>query len=231
MDWFRSHHGAPTDPKWVMIARRANVTQSHASVTPGHVASVWWALMDYASQQNDRGSVAGFDAEELAAFFGYDEEQVAAILSALREKRLITTDDRLASWQKRQPEREDTTASERKRRQRDRQRQEREQTGGGDVSRNVTNGHAPDTDTEKNTVTNVTDATASPREVIFDLGVKILTHHGNSEPSARSFLGKHARGNETKLAETIAYLAANPKIEPKAYIAKALQPKERRVVV
>lgn len=148
MDWFRSHHGAPTDPKWLMIARRANVTLGHASVTPGHVASVWWALMDYASQHESRGSVTGFDAEELAAFYGYEEEQIDAILAALREKDLITADDRLANWEKRQPAREDTTAAERKRRQRERERLKRDADAGADVSRTVTQGHAPDTDTD-----------------------------------------------------------------------------------
>lgn len=148
MDWFRSHHGAPTDPKWLMIARRANVTLGHASVTPGHVASVWWALLDYASQHESRGSVTGFDAEELAAFYGYEEEQIDAILAALREKDLITADDRLANWEKRQPAREDTTAAERKRRQRERERMKRDADAGADVSRAVTQGHAPDTDTD-----------------------------------------------------------------------------------
>lgn len=151
MDWFRSHHGAPTDPKWLMIARRANVTLGHASVTPGHVASVWWALMDYASQHESRGSVTGFDAEELAAFYGYEEEQIDAILAALREKDLITADDRLANWEKRQPAREDTTAAERKRRQRERERLKRDADAGADVSRAVTQGHAPDTDTDTDT--------------------------------------------------------------------------------
>lgn len=84
---------------------------------------------------------------------------------------------------------------------------------------------------EEDSVTNVTDADASPRDVIFGIGLKILTQRGNSEASARSFLGKYAKQDEAKLAETIAHLAANPKIEPKAYIAAALQPKQRRVVV
>lgn len=55
MDWFRSWHGAPTDNKWLLIAKRAGVT-------PMMVSAVFWALLDYASQQEERGSVAGFDA-------------------------------------------------------------------------------------------------------------------------------------------------------------------------
>lgn len=84
---------------------------------------------------------------------------------------------------------------------------------------------------EEDSVTNVTDADASPREIIFGIGLRILTSHGTPESSARSFLGKYAKRDESKLAETIAHLAANPKIEPRSYIAAAMQPKERRVVV
>lgn len=63
MDWFRSWHGAPTDNKWLLIAKRAGVT-------PMMVSAVFWALLDYASQQEERGSVAGFDAETYAMWAG-----------------------------------------------------------------------------------------------------------------------------------------------------------------
>ena len=112
MDWFRSWHGAPMDSKWIVVARRAGVT-------PGEVSAVFWALLDYASQQADRGSVAGFDAEIYAAWAGWDESTVVSILSAMRAKGVITDDDLLAAWEKRQPNREDSSA-ERVRRHRER---------------------------------------------------------------------------------------------------------------
>ena len=37
--WFRSWHGAPTDPKWLGIAKRAGVA-------PGFAVAIAWALMD-----------------------------------------------------------------------------------------------------------------------------------------------------------------------------------------
>ena len=82
MDWFRSHHGAPTDPKWLLIAKRANVR-------PIHVIGTWWALLDYASQHSDRGSIDGFDTETFALFAGLEDEQVKAILASLRACDLI----------------------------------------------------------------------------------------------------------------------------------------------
>jgi hypothetical protein len=101
-DWFRSWHGAPTDPKWLGIARRA-------SVAPGIAVAVAWALMDRASQASDRGSIAGYDAEGLAYFYGCEPEQVEAIVAAMADKGMIS-DGRFSSWEKRQPKREDGAA-------------------------------------------------------------------------------------------------------------------------
>lgn len=62
-----------------------------------------------------------------------------------------------------------------------------------------------------------------PKTTIWNLGVSLLTTHGSTEGSARSFLGQYAKGREGRLAEVIGYLAANPKLEPKAYIAAAMK--------
>ncbi len=69
--------------------------------------------------------------------------------------------------------------------------------------------------------------TADPKKALFDLGVSILTKTGDSEKAARSFLAKYAHQNETKLAEVLAFLATNAKIEPRSYIAAAFKPKAR----
>lgn len=102
LDWFRSWHGAPTDPKWLVIAKRAGVT-------PIFVSAVAWALFDHASQTEDRGSVAGFDFESYAVLMGAEEEQVRAVYAAM-EARSIIVAGRLAQWEKRQPKREDSSA-------------------------------------------------------------------------------------------------------------------------
>src|SRR5690606_25908663 len=101
-DWFRSWHGAPTDPKWLGIARRAGVA-------PGIAVAVAWALMDRASQASDRGSIAGYDSEGLAYFYGCEPEQVEAIVAAMADKGVIS-DGRVAGWEKRQRKREDGAA-------------------------------------------------------------------------------------------------------------------------
>ena len=144
--WFRSWHGAPTDTKWLTIARRAGVA-------PGIVSAVAWALLDYASQHLDRGCVDGFDVETYAAFSGFEEADIQAVIDAMTSKQMIVS-GRLASWEKRQPEREDNSA--------ERVRRYRESRNGTGVTpddvtqcnaetRIVTRGNAPDTDTDTDT--------------------------------------------------------------------------------
>lgn len=97
--WFRSWHGAPTDPKWLLIAKKAGVP-------PIVVSGIVWALFDYASQREDRGCVVGFDTETYAVWSGVEEAEVEAVITALTAKGVIE-DGRLTAWEKRQPKRED----------------------------------------------------------------------------------------------------------------------------
>jgi hypothetical protein len=154
--WFRSWHGAPTDNKWLVIASRANVA-------PGIVSAVYWALLDHASQADERGSIAGFDVETYCAFSRFPESDVTAVLAALHEKNVIGPNDRLTAWDKRQPKREDDS-SDRVRDWRAKQRSDvppalpQPVTSGNAMKRSVTHGNnteeiqnRTDTDTEQKT--------------------------------------------------------------------------------
>lgn len=103
LDWFRSWHGAPTDPKWLVIAKRAGVP-------PISVSAIAWALFDHASQQPDRGHVGNFDFESYAVLMGADEDQVRAVYAAMEAKEIIVS-GRIAQWDKRQPKREDSSGA------------------------------------------------------------------------------------------------------------------------
>jgi hypothetical protein len=129
-DWFRSWHGAPTDPKWLVIALRAKVPA-------GMVSAVAWALMDRASQAKPRGSVAGFDAETYAAFSGFPVPSVEATLAAMREKAFIVG-DRLAAWDSRNP---GDYSTDRVREHREKKRNETHETPGNGVKRSETPGN------------------------------------------------------------------------------------------
>jgi hypothetical protein len=71
----------------------------------------------------------------------------------------------------------------------------------------------------------------SPVDLIWTIGLRILTDAGASEKNARTFLGKHVKTNRERLAEVISQMAVNTPVEPIAYIEKALQPRKREVVV
>ena len=140
IEWFRSWHGAPTDNKWLVIARKAGVT-------PGVVSAIVWALLDHASQAEDRGSMRWFDVETYSAFSGFDEETIRRVIEGLIEKGVIDQNDKFVSWPKRQPKREDETAAERQRRRRDKKKggdSGGPDGGGHDSSRDVTQRHAPE---------------------------------------------------------------------------------------
>ena len=136
MDWFRWYHGACSDSKWPIVARKAGVNV-------GVVVSVWAALLEHASQNEERGDVSGFDCETFNALYGYEDGVCEAVLAAMIEKGMIC-DGRICAWSKRQPKREDDTAAERKRRQRSREQSEKYEDDTAaertvtDMSRNVT---------------------------------------------------------------------------------------------
>lgn len=92
LSWWRSWHGAPTDHKWPVIAARSGVKV-------GIVSAIAWALLDYASQQEDRGSVVGFDPEEYAVYSGFSEDEIRAVIQAMTDKGIIV-DGRLTNWEK-----------------------------------------------------------------------------------------------------------------------------------
>jgi hypothetical protein len=108
MQWFRSWHGAPTYFKWRLIAKRANVPA-------GMVSAIFWALLDCASEAEDRGNVEMFDVEAYADFSGFTEDQINAVISVFGDRNLIVN-GRLNAWDKRQPAEEDPTNAERQRR-------------------------------------------------------------------------------------------------------------------
>ena len=113
--WCRAHNGWTSDHKWPLIARKSGQPV-------GIVVSVFAALFDFASQAEDRGSVASFDPEELDTRYGYEDGVTASIVKALEAKGVITA-GRLANWEKRQPKREDDS-TERTREWRGRKKQE-----------------------------------------------------------------------------------------------------------
>lgn len=144
--WFRWHHGTVNDPKWRVVANRASHALSR-DVTVCHVVSVWACMLECASQATPRGTLDGWDDEDIAAGLGLDTEMVAAIREGMEGK--VLEGDALSAWNVRQPKSEDATATERKRAQRAREREAKqppEITQSHAASRDVTECHDRDRD-------------------------------------------------------------------------------------
>lgn len=100
-DWLRLWHGTVSDNKFLWVERKSGARF-------GDVMAVWLALLEEASQADDRGDVSGFDAESFDFRLGDEEGLTLRILRAMSAKGLITEDMRLAGWDRRQPVREDS---------------------------------------------------------------------------------------------------------------------------
>lgn len=131
-DWVRLWHDMPTDPKWRTIARKSGQRV-------GDVMAVFNFMMVNASvNAAERGTLSGFDVEDVATALDIDDDDVRAIIAAMQGK--VLDGDRLTGWERRQPKREDGTAAKRKAEWKERQRNATE--------RNGTHGNAPETETE-----------------------------------------------------------------------------------
>ena len=105
MEWLRWHHGAVSDDKWPLVARKSG--QSVAVVI-----AVWAALLECASQADDRGSIEDFDPESVDALMQIADGSSQSVLDALSEgRRPRIVAGRIANWEKRQVlrEREDNS--------------------------------------------------------------------------------------------------------------------------
>jgi hypothetical protein len=138
MSWLRWWTGTVNDPKWRLVARRANSK-------PGNCVAVWAYLLELAKP--GEGNVSALDVEECSVVLDYEIDEVERIIAAMRDRSLLDG-DRVASWERRQPKREDDSAA-RVAAYRAKKREET-QSKQGDTHSNapVTQCNAPETDTE-----------------------------------------------------------------------------------
>jgi len=104
-NWIRLHDDMPNDPKWRSISRR--------SLRPVcEVIAVYVHMLINASagfgKAEDRGSLRGWNDEDVGAALDMESESVTAIRTAMQGR--VLAGDRLTGWKKRQPPREDASA-------------------------------------------------------------------------------------------------------------------------
>ena len=107
MEWFRWYHGSVSDPKFRLLAKLAD-----AKLT--EVLAVWQAMLEHASQSSQRGSLEGWRDDVTAVCLDMDANAIERIRTQANNVGLIANADDgiefLASWEKRQPKREDGSA-------------------------------------------------------------------------------------------------------------------------
>lgn len=94
MKWFRSYHGMADDPKIIAIGLEIGVHRCF-------VLGVWQVILEHASAQEDRGSIAGLTARTIGTRLNMDFPQVESILGAMRRENMIDG-YRVVAWVKRQ---------------------------------------------------------------------------------------------------------------------------------
>jgi hypothetical protein len=95
MHYYKHDHHTGMHPKWRGIA-------ADLGVRPIDVYAIWNLLLEHASRQQDRGSVARFRAGDIAAEFDVPKPQVEAILAEFENRGMIVQNDgdrRLAKWE------------------------------------------------------------------------------------------------------------------------------------
>lgn len=157
MQWFRHYHGAASDPKFGGIARKTGQTRER-------VFFVWIMLLESASSSADRGTPT-VTVEDIADVLNCDAQDVNSIVTGMADRGMIDGKGRIAKWDERQPERDDSAKRMREKRNRDKAVSRRDGTvtrSDGTVTRQDTD---TDTDTErrKSSVADATEADASLR--------------------------------------------------------------------
>lgn len=110
MQWFKLYHGFSTDTKLALISHQTKIIRAI-------VNSIVIDLLEYASHQNERGSIQGYNPEVAAFNLGIEEITVVTVCNALRDRAFITG-DKINNWDKYQPI--DKTNAERQKRYRER---------------------------------------------------------------------------------------------------------------
>lgn len=96
-NWYKIPHNLPYNVIWKLVADTAHVKTDK-------VFCVFLSLLDYASQQENKGSIAGFDERVCQIAFGYSPKKVKSIIDAMLKEGVITSNLRIAHWELFEPD-------------------------------------------------------------------------------------------------------------------------------
>ncbi len=107
MKWFKIHHGFTSNRKFGLVADQLDIPRAE-------VIAIALDLLDYASRQNDRGSLVGYDIEEAAYTLNLAESIMRNALLALRNRRFCN-EHKILNWDEYQGTSDSTNAERQKR--------------------------------------------------------------------------------------------------------------------
>lgn len=118
MHWFKIHHGYSSDAKLALVAHK--MQESRATIN-----GIFIELLEYASKQEERGSLVGYNIEAGALAMGVSDKFMSDVIVTLRNVTLVTP-EKVVNWDKYQSG-ADSTAAERQRRHREKKKQQLEE--------------------------------------------------------------------------------------------------------
>lgn len=118
MHWFKIHHGYSSDAKLALAAHKLQTPRAT-------INGIFVELLEYASKQEERGSLVGYNIEAGALAMGVSDEFMRNVIVTLRNVTLVT-DEKVVNWDRYQGG-GDRTAAERQRRHRDKKKQDVEE--------------------------------------------------------------------------------------------------------
>jgi hypothetical protein len=121
-DWFRLYNDFLGHPKFRYVARQCGMSICEVSM-------IAIALLRTANRSRPRGWVRDFSVIDCGAALDIDPDKVGEVFRKLEELGWIDH-DYLATWDERQPDKEDPTNAERQRRHRDKLKRQREGKAG-----------------------------------------------------------------------------------------------------
>lgn len=213
--WFRHYAGMMRDDKMVRVALKSGQTIER-------VLWIWGAILESAAEIDDGGRY-DLDEVEVAYFLRANEEDVSAVLAALKNAGRINR-SRVTKWSERQFQSDRSAARvaayrERKRGKTKENTDVSQRSGNVDVTLHDRYGNAPETETDTEVTLDKSSGAGAPSDKLFWDNAKAYLG-----PSSGSLIGKWSRDYgkpETAAAITAAQLERAA--DPKSYIIGILR--------
>ena len=228
MNWLCWHVGTVTDPKFRLIAKRANVPT-------GVAVAVWAYLLELAADAKERGSIESFDAEIADEALGFGVDAIRAVFDQIEAREMIDG-ARIAKW----GERQNLTNAERAKEWRKKKAERNEQTDVRDVRANTPNetNTTDRQDIHTDRQTKKEDAAPPPdvASLAFDAGVRVIAARVGGERQARTMVGKWRKDHgDAAVIDAIGQCQRAGPSEPISYITAVLnrqraQPPPKRTI-